>query len=273
MACDKFDEYMRIQIPKELAILKAEAADKKDILLLENYVHNHVSYYSGSEYHLRVDFEDVQEKLEQFLEKFKQSFKIFYAYHEVSNKEKKPHYHMHIIFNDKVKIDSIRKAYNRFWDRKGTELTLTNDKGLSRIYTTKDRKRKISYGISEDLLRTYELVAKQKVSDQPKEDRKKRKENEGNPMEIMLEAFKAKAQYKLDKYNTEHIDKREISYYYTDRDIGIFVMEWYAKHLKKSFMLNKMSECLMFIRYHVNNFSEDNPDELTLTKLLEKTFN
>lgn len=270
MACDKFDDYMRNQIPKELAILKAEAADKRDILILENYVHNHVQYYSGLEYHLRVDYEDDQEKLDQFLEKFKDKFKIFYAYHEVSTKEKKPHYHMHIIFNDKVKIDAIRIAYNRFWDRKGSQLTITNDKGLSRIYTTKDRKRKISYGISDDLLRTYELVAKQKQEELTKEQRKKRREAEGNPMEVMLEAFKTSAQNKLDKYNTEHLVKRDISFYYTDRDIATFLTVWYGKHLKKSFMINKMVECAMFIRFNVNNFSEDLVDEITVSKILEK---
>lgn len=275
MASDKFEEYMNFQIHKTLSELRVDKGSKEDILLLENYVVHAIPYYSGLEYHLRVDHDNDDEKVAGFIDKFASSYKFVYVYHEISKKEKKPHYHIHLVFNDKVKIDSVRRAYNRYWERSGTQLTLTADKGLSRIYTVKDLNRCKFFGVSPEILRIYELVSKPKQEDLVKEERKKRKEKGidiGNPMEVMLEAFKMNVQMKVEKYNAEHLDKRELEFYYTDRFIGIFVMEWYAKHLKKSFMINKMSECMMFIRYHVNNFGEDNVDEITLSRLMEKSF-
>lgn len=274
MAEDKYLEYLKFHVPRKMSELRLDSGSKSDLLLLENHVfHSGKHPFGNNNCHMRIDGEIDPEKEQGFLERFGEDIEFIYMYHEISTKTEKPHYHAHIKYKHPIKIDNLRKQYKRYW--KTEKLTLCVDGGTSRIYATKDLNRRVAHGIDLDLLRIYELISIPKRADLKEERKKKLKQlglEEMSPMEKMLTAFKTNVELKVERYNTEHVDKREPSFYYTDRDIGIFVMEWYAKHLKKSFMINKMSECMMYIRYHVNNFGEDNVDEITLSRLMEKSF-
>lgn len=266
----KYYDYLNLRIPKKISKLK-EDGDSSDVLLLQNHIHElrDYEYEPGKEFHLRIDSEIDTEMLEKFLERFKDTIQFMYAYHEISTKKEKPHYHIHIKYLEEIVVNSIRVSYQRFFKKDGSELSFSMDSGLSRVYTTKDKNRQFSYNISENAIRIYELISERKVD---KEERKKIiKESGKTPMELFEDAFRLECQNRCDIYNHEHLNKRDVSYYYTDDFIADFTMHWYANHLHKSFMIQKMAECAMYLRYRLHH-TLDNPDPISKKKLLEKMF-
>lgn len=204
------------------------------------------------DYHLRVDYERDEEKLKGFYEKFKDDVTELFGYHEISEKTKKPHFHIHIKYNNEQTEKDIRAkriAYQRYWDRKGGAISLHADKGNSRVYTVKNKDRVFYVGILVEELMKYELASY--VPSKGPDPSRKVKQKQESPMEKLLKAFNEQLEKDVHDYNYEHLVKKTKDDFVTDKYVVRFIMKWYGKHANKSFMIKKMAECANYLKYNV----------------------
>lgn len=263
--------------------LKEYSAEERN--LLSNYLTVLPKYLPGREYHLRVDYPKDYSKIETFMIEHLEGNVVFaYAYHEGGDDdEKKSHFHMHIVYNtipSQKDLNKYRMEYKRFFNRSGSSFSLAMDKGVSRIYVTKEKKRVDYTGILDnfdEVLKLFEILSSSKEECQKEREKLKKKREEKKasgkaPMEILYESFNDRMNGLCDSYNRTHIDKRDISYYHTDRYMCDYVAEYYALIAKKSFGIQRMADAFLYLRYRMLGHSVENPDCDLRERILRKAF-
>lgn len=264
---------------------KELSADER--LLLSNYLTVLPKYMPGREYHLRVDYPEDSKKIETFMVEHLETNVVFaYAYHEGGDDgedSKKSHYHMHIVYNvlpTRKELNKYRMDYKRYFGRSGSSFSLACDKGVSRIYVTKEKKRVDFTGVLsnfDEVLKIYEILSSSKEDcdaerEQLKKKREEKKASGKTPMEILYESYNERMCGLCDAYNKSHLDKRDISFYQTEKYMCDYVMEHYANILKKSFSVQRMAEALLYLRYRIKGYSVENPDRELRERILRKAF-
>lgn len=113
---------------------------------------------------IRLDIldESYPDRFRKFIEKYDQ----YLVYHEISDKEKKPHYQGIIIFEDESKFRSGRvRFYDTFRDAtKGHKSMAAVKNDNYQVYITKDKDLRYSKGFSDEVIRNLEELSFKKNS-------------------------------------------------------------------------------------------------------------
>lgn len=208
------------------------------------------------EFHYRVDYERDDDKVREFYKKFSDIIEKFMAFHEVSAKSGKSHYHIHIhssVELDELAINKYRKQFAKFWNVKGPSQSFTRDRGKSKIYTTKDNCRVFVVGYTDEEIAGFYSQSYEKPTEV--KEKVKTKTIQENPMERMLKGFREHAERRVVEMNQQakgtliEYDIEDV--YNDDCEIVRFVMKWYGSVIHKSFMKHKMAECANYLKYNV----------------------
>lgn len=212
-------------------------------------------------YHLRVDGEYSNEDLSEFDKYFTGIFKIsvIFAYHEISDKESKPHFHAHIEceqFGDEKALRAARKRIKDYFGKKGSKVSFTQDRGQSKPYTVKQKNRIYYRGISEDELKVLEDASYLKET---------KKQPEDPPMLKMYRRFMLQVQSDIRSKSRgllKSLESRDI----VDNDyVTRFVVRYYHNISNKSFGIGRMAEAVSYLycKYLWEECGINNNDDMT----------
>lgn len=215
-------------------------------------------------YHLRVDGEYSETELSDFDSHFIDIFKItvIFAYHEISDKESKPHFHAHLEceqFEDEKALRAARKRIKDYFCKNGSKVSFTQDRGQSKQYTVKQKDRIYYRGITDGELKVLEDAS------YFKKDSKTKKQPEEPPMLKMYRRFMLQVEADIKSKSRgllKSLESRDI----VDNDyVTRFVVRYYHNISNKSFGIGRMAEAVSYLycKYLWEKCGIRNNDDMT----------
>lgn len=217
-------------------------------------------------YHLRVDGTYDHAAIKDFDDHFIRDFNItiIFAYHEISDKESKPHFHAHLEcdqFKDEKALRAARKRIKEYFNKDGSKVSFSKDRGNSRCYTVKQKNRIYYRGITEDELKVLE------DNSYTKDQVKTTKTKEDVPMLKMYKQFEKQIMRDVEYKSKGKLKPVEHKEFVDHRYVTRFVIRYYHSIVNKSFGIGRMAEAANFIyyKYLFDKCGHKEYDDLTWT--------
>lgn len=219
---------------------------------------------------LRVD-DVTSEKMSEFHEKYKDTYECIFIADETADETGKQHMQGFIGYKEdpgKKYLDCMRKNFQNFFNKKGTQLSFTKVKKHEdyAAYVMKQHNVVINIGVPEDLL---ELA---KYKQEQFELAKAKKAAHKNPLLALWEWFEPQLDIKYEQWKSSRLNV-------TGRDVTIakfikqnneifvrHVIIWYGRMANKSFCRQRMAEAALYLefksrdKYYVRSKPEDDKE-------------
>lgn len=195
-------------------------------------------------YHLRVDGTFTHEEQREFYDHFLEIYKIdvYFAYHEYADVTGKPHFHAHLecdSLNTEKEVRAARKRIKDYFDLDGGRMSFTRDRGNSRKYTVKQKRRVFFRGITAEEL--DELEGQSYVSTKPE------KEKKDSGMSKVYDQFFKDLESDVERLSKGRIDRVEHQSIVDKRYVVNFIIRYYHSIAHKSFGIGRMAEATNYV--------------------------